>query len=108
MCDNHHAARHIHHCPQCDLLVALPQLEHIHESHYARALWQRQPSVGRGGDPQPMRWWHCLCCCWPTWCLRGYAGVEPVINGESNCWKSRGAVVVKIIASIGTFFYLLA
>ena len=27
MCDHHHAARHIL-CPQCDLLVALPQLEH--------------------------------------------------------------------------------
>ena len=27
MCDHHHAARHIL-CPQCDLLVALPPLEH--------------------------------------------------------------------------------
>lgn len=27
MCDHHHAARHIL-CRQCDLLVALPQLEH--------------------------------------------------------------------------------
>ena len=27
MCDHHHAARHIL-CPQCDLLVVLPQLEH--------------------------------------------------------------------------------
>ena len=27
MCDHHHAARHIL-CRECDLLVALPELEH--------------------------------------------------------------------------------
>ncbi|KAF1371225.1 MAG: membrane integrity-associated transporter subunit PqiA [Yokenella regensburgei] len=31
MCEQHHAARHIL-CPQCDLLVALPHLEHRHKA----------------------------------------------------------------------------
>ncbi|MCS2153690.1 membrane integrity-associated transporter subunit PqiA [Scandinavium goeteborgense] len=31
MCDDHHAAGHIL-CPQCDLLVALPHLEHRHKA----------------------------------------------------------------------------
>ncbi|ALR76230.1 membrane integrity-associated transporter subunit PqiA [[Enterobacter] lignolyticus] len=35
MCEQHHAARHIL-CPQCDLLVALPHLEHRHKASCPR------------------------------------------------------------------------
>lgn len=35
MCEHHHAARHIL-CPQCDLLVVLPHLEHRHKASCPR------------------------------------------------------------------------
>ena len=35
MCDQHHAAQHIL-CPQCDMLVALPHLEHRHKANCPR------------------------------------------------------------------------
>lgn len=35
MCEQHHAARHIL-CPQCDMLVALPHLEHRHKASCPR------------------------------------------------------------------------
>lgn len=66
MCEHHHAAKHIL-CSQCDMLVALPRLEHGQKAACPRCgttltvAWMPLGSVR-----PPMRWLHCSCCCCPT------------------------------------------
>ncbi len=63
MCEHHHAAKHIL-CSQCDMLVALPRLEHRQKAACPRCgttltvAWDALGSVR-----PPMRWLHCSCCC---------------------------------------------
>lgn len=55
MCEHHHAAKHIL-CSQCDMLVALPRLEHGQKAACPRCgttltvAWD-----ALGGVPPPMR-----------------------------------------------------
>ena len=67
MCEHHHAAKHIL-CSQCDMLVALPRLEHGQKAACPPVWHNVNRGVGMplGSVPPPMRWLHCSCCCCPT------------------------------------------
>ncbi len=105
MCDHHHAARHIL-CPQCDLLVALPQLEHRQKAACPRCgttlttTWTRLASV-----PRRMRWSRCLCCCWPT-CSFIYMKVGG-ISSEIELLEIPNVLFTEDYASLGLSFYSL-
>jgi paraquat-inducible protein A len=104
MCDHHHAARHIL-CPQCDLLVALPQLEHRQKAVCPRC-GTTLTTVGRAPAAS-----HSLCAGGVVYAAAG----QPVpfvymkVSGlsEIKLLEIPDVLFSEDYASLGTFFYSL-
>ena len=104
MCDHHHAARHIL-CPQCDLLVALPQLEHRQKAACPRC-GNVNHHVGRASPAS-----HGVCAGRAVYAAAG----QPVpfiymkvggISSEIELLEIPNVLFTEDYASLGTFYSL--
>lgn len=106
MCDHHHAARHIL-CPQCDLLVALPQRASP-ESRLPALRYNVNYHVGRASPAS-----HGVCAGRAVYAAIG----QPVpfiymkvggISSEIELLEIPNVLFTEDYASLGTFFYSLS
>jgi paraquat-inducible protein A len=106
MCDHHHAARHIL-CPQCDLLVALPQLE-----HRQKAVCPRCGDINNTWDaPRQRPTAYALVALFMLLLANLFPFIYMKVGGissEMSCWKFPTCCLARITPASAPSFYSLS